>query len=578
MATPTEILKPVYRCGIHRADFSYHCTRCNKDLCFDCLKNGEHSDHQVQDLKDYIESQRIEAQSYLQDIEETRNNVQRSIDHLTTITDTARKNREEKLVYLAKYENELHKTLDEKVKKMKKALADQKKACITNLSEGQSKIKSQQGTSNNRQLMECLRKYLEMRISKLSMKEDSLAFLQNYLPKINEAESNIYDRTNFYVTKSKSLVPSHSPKLPSLKPRTHTLSTSIALNQSTSGPDQHSNGSITDSPLRYRRRVTTITSIQPPDPLFVPHSVVASPTTIVQSTESIIASVLPRCRDNDPYISSVCYLKEHQEVVIADLRNNSIHRLSMSDPNRIIKHTIDCNKNQPLFLAEGYSDGRLYYIEKTPRHGHYIHWKGMMSKSFHLLDLGVPNGFAVMRRKKENLQFIVTETNHEVGQNQNRILIYTNGEKEYINITERHSTLKQPFGVACSKQEDGTPYMIVTDFEEGCMVKMSFTGSHLWDTTVMARRRKTLNKPYGVTILPQTGHIAVTEQFGHSIAIFLPNGNLYKRIGNEGSLNGTFRKPQAITTNFNGDLIIHDSGNERIQIIPFSSLELPEIL
>lgn len=125
-------------------------------------------------------------------------------------------------------------------------------------------------------------------------------------------------------------------------------------------------------------------------------------------------------------------------------------------------------------------------------------------------------------------------------------------------------------------ENDGTgnePYMVVTDIESGCLAKVTLTGKHLWAHNVPAMQQGILRKPYGVAIF-SSGHIAVSEQEAHQIALFSSEGILIKYIGMEGDKDGTFKRPQSIAVTPNDDLVVIDSGNEKVQVISWESLEL----
>ena len=73
---------------------------------------------------------------------------------------------------------------------------------------------------------------------------------------------------------------------------------------------------------------------------------------------------------------------------------------------------------------------------------------------------------------------------------------------------------------------------------------------------------KDLQKPYGITV-NQSGQIMVTER--HHISVFNPNGEKYKTFGECGSDDGQFMFPHGVAMDRNGNILVADGRNHRIQ-------------
>jgi tripartite motif-containing protein 2/3/tripartite motif-containing protein 71 len=73
-----------------------------------------------------------------------------------------------------------------------------------------------------------------------------------------------------------------------------------------------------------------------------------------------------------------------------------------------------------------------------------------------------------------------------------------------------------------------------------------------------------LNNPWGV-VLNQRGEIIVAESRGHCISIFSPTGEKLRSFGSQGSGKGQFSCPRGVAVDDDGNILVVDSGNNRIQ-------------
>ena len=127
----------------------------------------------------------------------------------------------------------------------------------------------------------------------------------------------------------------------------------------------------------------------------------------------------------------------------------------------------------------------------------------------------------------------------------------------------------RPFGL-----DYRNDYLIISDLKDGCLVKMKPDGHLLWDNkSTDARKRGVLKQPFGIAILPNEC-IAVTETGSHCVAIFSKEGRLLFRFGGKGSDQGQFLGPKGIAVRLSKELVVVDSGNQRIQIFSLDSLQL----
>jgi len=76
------------------------------------------------------------------------------------------------------------------------------------------------------------------------------------------------------------------------------------------------------------------------------------------------------------------------------------------------------------------------------------------------------------------------------------------------------------------------------------------------------------NNPYGVTV-NSNGNIVVSDSFNSRIQIFDSEGKFISTFGSRGNGNGQFKNPKGMTINSKGNIIASDSNNHRIQIFNF---------
>ena len=70
--------------------------------------------------------------------------------------------------------------------------------------------------------------------------------------------------------------------------------------------------------------------------------------------------------------------------------------------------------------------------------------------------------------------------------------------------------------------------------------------------------------PFGVTV-NQRGEVMVTEVEGHCVSIFSPSGEKLRSFGTHGSGQGQFEYPRGIAVDGDGNILVVDSNNNRIQ-------------
>jgi DNA-binding beta-propeller fold protein YncE len=78
-----------------------------------------------------------------------------------------------------------------------------------------------------------------------------------------------------------------------------------------------------------------------------------------------------------------------------------------------------------------------------------------------------------------------------------------------------------------------------------------------------------LHNPNDVTVLAGTGEVAVADGQNHQIAVFDSEGGFIRSFGGHGAIqDGQFSMPGAIASDAHGNLLVIDSGTNRLQVLP----------
>lgn len=75
-----------------------------------------------------------------------------------------------------------------------------------------------------------------------------------------------------------------------------------------------------------------------------------------------------------------------------------------------------------------------------------------------------------------------------------------------------------------------------------------------------------LNRPWGVAV-DQQGNIIIGDRSNHRIQVFDPSGNVKHTFGSEGVRPGQFNRPAGVAVNREGNIVVADKDNHRIQIL-----------
>ncbi len=117
-----------------------------------------------------------------------------------------------------------------------------------------------------------------------------------------------------------------------------------------------------------------------------------------------------------------------------------------------------------------------------------------------------------------------------------------------------NSQFNAPFGIAA----DAAGNVYVADTNNGRVQKFTAAGAYVsqWGGLVT---------PYGVCV-DNGGHVIVTETGGYRMDSYTSAGALISQWGTQGAGAGQFQLARAVVTNATGNVLVLDSGNQRLQV------------
>ena len=69
-------LKLLQFCNLHNGKYPYfYCFTCGKSICSDCLKTGEHNNHETKEKYDYLQESRNLVELLFRDLKDMFNNA-----------------------------------------------------------------------------------------------------------------------------------------------------------------------------------------------------------------------------------------------------------------------------------------------------------------------------------------------------------------------------------------------------------------------------------------------------------------------------------------------------------------------
>jgi len=131
-------------------------------------------------------------------------------------------------------------------------------------------------------------------------------------------------------------------------------------------------------------------------------------------------------------------------------------------------------------------------------------------------------------------------------------------ERRYVALGERlEGGLPSPVGVAVAA--DGS--ILVSDSRRGAIERFDIKGRHLGAFGTDAG----IQRPAGLAIDAATGEVFVADVLAHAIVVLDQEGTVLRRLGGPGAAPGQFNFPAHLALDTEGNLLVADSMNFRIQ-------------
>lgn len=109
-------------CSVHPdIEIGYYCTQCSTSICPGCIV-GLHKGHQIQELKQWADSQRVDLMNYSQSLLRKRQNVGETLEHFCKTKEEFRKRK-----------NEVEETLMKEFVKLRELLDQEQAKALTSL-------------------------------------------------------------------------------------------------------------------------------------------------------------------------------------------------------------------------------------------------------------------------------------------------------------------------------------------------------------------------------------------------------------------------------------------------------------
>jgi tripartite motif-containing protein 71 len=272
-------------------------------------------------------------------------------------------------------------------------------------------------------------------------------------------------------------------------------------------------------------------------------------------------------------------------IVVSDLYNNRINILSPDGETIHFEGEFDgvesliCDHNGNIAVCDSGNNRIQVFNLKIP----LVSSIDLQSKVEFLFSFGeqmiMPSGITC----DHNGNYIVSDTGNH------RIQVYS-PKGEFIfsfgNEGIEEGQFSSPDGLTCDHNGNiaicdsdnhriqvfklGTSSMSTIDLQSKCDVKFLFAfgkkgggeGEFLYPKTITCDHE---------------GNYVVVDEYNHRIQVFTNKGEFIRSFGNYGKEEGQFRYPSGIICNNNGDYVVCDSTNQRIQVFKGPS-EVPSLV
>jgi len=243
------------------------------------------------------------------------------------------------------------------------------------------------------------------------------------------------------------------------------------------------------------------------------------------------------------------------DIYVADTSN---HRIQIFKPDYTFRRSFGVNGtddgefNQPyrvafdakgnIYVTDTFNN-RVQKFDQSLRHIKTFGSSGSGNSQFQY-------PFAVAVDSEENVY--VTDADN------NRVQIFDKNGNFLAKFGKQGSEISDisaPTGIAIDK--NGNLY--VSDAGNNRLMKYRINGPFVKEIT------EGVNQPKDVFV-DKNGYIYVADTLNHRILKLSPTGEYMNETGSEGAANGQFSSPSGIALFDNGDIVVVDSGNNRLQV------------
>ena len=124
--------------------------------------------------------------------------------------------------------------------------------------------------------------------------------------------------------------------------------------------------------------------------------------------------------------------------------------------------------------------------------------------------------------------------------------------------------LRDPWGVAVNERDE----IAVTDKGNNRVQLFSSDGTYLTSFGVKGDKQGELNFPTGIAFDIKNKNILVVDSNNHRVQLFTYEGEFLNQFGGKGNLDHQLQCPLGVSVDSDGNVIIADTGNKVIKIIP----------
>ena len=175
-------------------------------------------------------------------------------------------------------------------------------------------------------------------------------------------------------------------------------------------------------------------------------------------------------------------------------------------------------------------------------------------------DLIAPNALAVATTSDGHM--VLAEFNNQ------RVTVLDARDGRVIasfgSLGSRDAQFNRPTGVAVDRQSG---HIVVADCDNHRVQVFTSDGSFVRAFGIEGHDDGEFNRPFGVAVDPQHGHIVVSDTALHRVQVFTSDGSSVRAFGAHGDGVGELNNPVGVAIDpRNGDIVVADTMNHRLQV------------